>query len=88
MMTTPIDDTNNPKLILLKKFFIFNPKYGMNEEEVSLYTFFWEKCVFIEPPIFFFEFLFSGEKQNSVLSPVRYGPRYTNQRCRTVRSNN
>lgn len=35
MMSAPNDDANNPKLILLKKFFIFNAKYGLTEEEVS-----------------------------------------------------
>lgn len=33
-MTEPIDDANNTKLIALKKFFIFNSKYGSIEGEV------------------------------------------------------
>lgn len=35
-MTEQIDDTNNTKLISLKKFFIFNPKYGSAEGDVNL----------------------------------------------------
>ncbi|XP_055310576.1 vacuolar fusion protein CCZ1 homolog [Sitodiplosis mosellana] len=32
-MTEPVDDANNTKLIALKKFFIFNSKYGSTEGE-------------------------------------------------------
>lgn len=34
-MTESTDDANNTKLIALKKFFIFNTKYGSTEGEVN-----------------------------------------------------
>lgn len=34
-MTEPINDTPNTKLIELKKFFIFNSKFGSTEGEVA-----------------------------------------------------
>lgn len=37
-MTESIDDSNNTKLISLKKFFIFNSKYGSTEGEVFIRT--------------------------------------------------
>lgn len=38
-MTEPIDDTKNTKLIALKKFFIFNSKFGACEGDVCDYLF-------------------------------------------------
>lgn len=43
-MTEPIDDANNTKLIALKKFFIFNSKFGATEGEVVNYYHLNAKC--------------------------------------------
>lgn len=37
-MTDPTNDNGNTKLITMKKFFIFNSKFGLTEGEVILIT--------------------------------------------------
>lgn len=48
-MTEPIDDVINTKLIPLKKFFIFNSKYGSTEGEVIYLIVFFSPTNSIQP---------------------------------------
>lgn len=72
-MTESVNDANNTKLIALKKFFIFNSKYGSTEGEVKKFTL----ANLPIPNLVIIAnqensmCLFLGEKQNNVLSSAR-----------------